>query len=392
MLAIITSNSVHGASPAAGQCLIGFGYETISGRVRCLLLGSLLMLGLWLAPPTLVGAEDSSLSETQKWFALQLEPHLRAYTQLNEGYVNALGRLLDEQTRSANLAAAIQVRKEIEAFGDGRHFNDKAFRERLVDGFAPLRNLQNTYLVTHAKITADVRSPLTTTLAEFDQRLAKLQDSLTRDAKLDVAQHVSTIRDEIKAEPAAIIEATLNATEQGTALLGLVFFGVPTAAADEMSGNLLLVAKGQVEVFINGRKAVVRNQASHKEHFQTKVPERTYKVGDAIVLQIRSPVVYRAITAAINRSGKAGQVTVKNADWRFLGERSDGNKISAEDIKASNTMLAKGTPDEYGVKDRDGLGILPESQGGSAWVKTPEQLNGWYCVGFVITSEMVKPQ
>ncbi len=157
-----------------------------------------------------------------------------------------------------------------------------------------------------------------------------------------------------------------------------------------VNGDLLIDAKGEVEVHYNGRKLVLREQPGNGQHFVMKVPERAYKVGDVIVLRVRSPFVYRAIVAAINLPGKAGQIAIKKSDWRYLGESLDARKITAADIAACQAIPVSASPDPNGADERDKLGILPESQGGSDWVKTEKQSNGWYCVGFVITPEMLK--
>jgi hypothetical protein len=61
-----------------------------------------------------------------------------------------------------------------------------------------------------------------------------------------------------------------------------------------------------------------------------------------------------------------------------------------EEVQASKEMLASMSPDPEGESEREKLGILPESKGGSEWVKTEKHMNGWYCVGFVLTAEMLK--
>jgi hypothetical protein len=172
-----------------------------------------------------------------------------------------------------------------------------------------------------------------------------------------------------------------------------LLFGPPhlRAAEDPLNvrGNLLLQAKGEVEVYHNGRKIVLRDKSNDRMHYRAKVPERSFKAGDTIVLQVRSPLVYRAIVAAISLSGKAGQIAIKKSDWRFLGEDKDAGKITAAEIQACQEIPAAGTPDPVGASEREKLGIVPESKGGSEWVKTGKQLNGSYCVGFVLTPEML---
>jgi len=170
-----------------------------------------------------------------------------------------------------------------------------------------------------------------------------------------------------------------------------LLFGPPSLrAADMVNGNLLLEAKGEVEVYQNGRKIVLRDKADNNQHYRVKVPERSFKAGDVIVLRVRSPFVYRAIAAAINLTGKAGQIAIKKSHWRFLGENKDAGKLTAAEIAASADLMASASPDPAGEAEREKLGMLPEAKGGSEWVKTVRQLNGFYCVGFVLTPEMLQ--
>jgi|GEM_PF-2500225 len=157
-------------------------------------------------------------------------------------------------------------------------------------------------------------------------------------------------------------------------------------AADTVEGNLLLQIKGEVEVFHNGRKIVLRDKMEDIQHYGLKVPARSFKAGDVIVLNIRSPYVYRAITAAVNLVKKGGQIPVKQQHWRFLGMDKDARKIAAADILACQDVPAAAAPDGNGEEAREKLGFLPN---GSDWVKTKDQLNKWYCMGFVLTQEML---
>lgn len=166
--------------------------------------------------------------------------------------------------------------------------------------------------------------------------------------------------------------------------------GTVRAADDAVNGNLLIEAKGEVEVYHNGRKIILRDKADSRQHYRVKVPERAFKAGDTIVLSIRSPYVYRAIAVAINLANKGGQIPIKKANWRFLGEGMDASKITAAEIEASQDIPAVGNPDPIGDAEREKLGILPEAKGGSEWVKTAKQLNQSYCIGFVLTPELIK--
>ncbi len=166
--------------------------------------------------------------------------------------------------------------------------------------------------------------------------------------------------------------------------------GQSLGAQAPLRGNLLLKAKGEVEVYHNGRKIVLRDKADGQGYL-VKIPERDFRPGDALVLHVRSPYVYRVISVAINLDGgKAGQVPVKKSHWRFLGDVPEAGKVTAADILACKTPMVSGIPDAPGELQREKLGMISDSKGGPDWVKSEKQLNGWYCVGFVLTEDMLK--
>lgn len=168
--------------------------------------------------------------------------------------------------------------------------------------------------------------------------------------------------------------------------LGALLAALPGVAwAEAFSGNLLLVAKGEVEVYHNGRKIVLRDKADDQQHFRVKLPERSFNAGDVIVLQVRSPYVYRAISAAVDLAKKGGQVPIKKEHWRFLGPNTDPRKITAATLQASQVVPAAAEPDGNGEAEREKLGFLP----GSDWVKTADNLKSSYCIGFLLTQEML---
>ena len=175
-------------------------------------------------------------------------------------------------------------------------------------------------------------------------------------------------------------------------MLGIAMLGAAAdlRAVDTVEGSLLLVAKGEVEVYHNGRKAVLRDKADNDLHYRAKVPQRTLKAGDVVVLRVLSPYVYRVISAAISLPKEMRQIPIKKEHWRFLGANMDARKITAADIQNSSVMLASGSPDIYGETEREKLGFVLTPQIGSDWVKTADKLNGWYCIGFVLTPEMLK--
>ena len=171
-----------------------------------------------------------------------------------------------------------------------------------------------------------------------------------------------------------------------TLAFGALLAALPGAAgAEDFSGNLLLVAKGEVEVYHNGRKIVLRDKADDHQHFRVKLPERSFSAGDVIVLQVRSPYVYRAISAAVNLAKKGGQVPIKKEHWRFLGANADPRKFTAASLQASQVVPASAEPDGNGEAEREKLGFLP----GSDWVKTADNLKSPYCIGFLLTQEML---
>jgi hypothetical protein len=172
----------------------------------------------------------------------------------------------------------------------------------------------------------------------------------------------------------------------------LAFLSLLTRAhADNaLNGNLLLEAKGQVELYHNGKKLPMSNEADNKQHFRAILPARPFKVGDVIVLRTLSPYSYRSAAIAITPVRQSGQIAVKRNDWRYLGTDKSANKINIGDIQSNKDIPALGIPDGHGTFERGMLGMVPAAQGGSDWVASPTLLNQWYCMGFVITAKMLK--
>lgn len=183
-----------------------------------------------------------------------------------------------------------------------------------------------------------------------------------------------------------------NAAASVLALLVSLFVLLAAAhgvAADTISGNLLLQVKGDLNLYHNGRKISLRDKADDDQHFRVKVPEKTFATGDVIVLHVHSPYVFRAISAAIDLEKKGGQIPVKKQHWRLITKPVDPRKITASMLQASQENLDLAKPDGNGETEREKLGMIAAGANGSDWVKTPKQLNGWYCIGFVLTPEMV---
>jgi hypothetical protein len=164
-----------------------------------------------------------------------------------------------------------------------------------------------------------------------------------------------------------------------------------TARAEKpVSGNLLLEAKGQVELYHNGKKIPLRNQAENRQQFRVKLPARSFKAGDVIVVRILSPYSYRATAVAIDLDRSFGQIPIKRNDWRYLGEPRNATKSTAADVQACKDIPVKGIPDGHGIFEREKLGMVPDAKGGSDWVASPMLLNEWYSMGFVLTPKMFK--
>ena len=336
-----------------------------------------------------VTARADGVSESQAWLAVQLQPKLAAYIKLNDGYKTALNRLLDSQTQSSNLSGAIDVRKEIETFADGRNFNEEAFKKRISETLTPLKQLQTTYLIEHARLTTNLRPQMNQIASEFTQRLEADRDALTRDSKLAEAQQVEAMIKEMKRSPSVSINNALLAAN-APQLVGLAIFPDDPSRFDAVEASLLLHSKGEIEIYHNARKIPSRNQSTSKSQFAAKVSPRTFRDGDTIVVKAKTPYVYRAIVVAFHLSDRSRQIPVILTDWKFLGEDVDPEKLTTEDVLTVKEGMVSGTPDEYGTKDRVTFGFVPENKGGSHWVKTRDQLKGYYCAGFVITADMLK--
>jgi hypothetical protein len=175
------------------------------------------------------------------------------------------------------------------------------------------------------------------------------------------------------------------------ALLSLSLFTVTARGQHPVDGMLLLESKGQVELYVNGKKISIRNVADHKQHFRVELPPRSFKAGDVIIVRLLTPFVYRATAVAINLDENGGQIPIKRNDWRFLDETKNPTKFTAADVRSSKTIPILGRPDGNGLAEREKAGMVPADKGGSDWVGPPTPVkNDWYSMGFVLTPQMFK--
>lgn len=332
---------------------------------------------------------EETLPQIQSWLVGAVSQQVAAFDTLNDNYKKALERLLEAQSAASNLNGAVRVRGEIEAFGDGKDFDEAVFRNRLGNDLPALKTLQTTYLNERTRITANLLAPLAAATREYDRRLNALQDRLTKALLIDDALLVSKLREELKQNPNAAVAKALReeaVNPQIAATAGDVMRG---RGRPGLSGRIALVIKGDAEMFHNREKVEVEKVSDDTNHICRKSDLRTFRAGDVVVLKARSPWATRSLTLAIQAADNAFEVAVKEKHWRLLGMDLDPNEVTADTVRSSKQTIPGGKVDESVEALRVLMEMRSIGRGGSEWIFLPE-IRSSHTIGFVLTDDMLR--
>jgi len=300
---------------------------------------------------------------------------------------NALERLLEAQGKAGRLESAVLVRTEIEAFKADEIFDEILFRHRL-SSQPELRTVQSTYLRERGRITAVLQPHLTAATREYDQRLGKLQDRLTKALQHDDAVKVGEIREQLKQDPKGAMAAALREAGKSPQLVAAAAGGLTRSAETGFAGRVLFVIKGDAELFHNGQNVAFEDSSDQSNQVGGRSEVRSFRPGDTVVLKARSPWTTRSLVLAIQSPDGTSEVAVKTKHWRLIGVDHNPLTVTAEVIRECKTAVLPGRVDDSARIVRDHLKMRPEEQGGSAWVHLP-QSNQSYTMGFVIDANMI---
>ena len=342
----------------------------------CLLL-AVSWAGGWFVFPTL-GDDPVELQNLRKSFLENVALSTGDFDELDQNYLAALERLKESVADSGDLEAVLAVKGEIAAHeGSKDEFDEEKFLTRMSEGEA-LRSLQETYLDARARIATSDAEKVKEISGTYVAELESLIEALTRENRIEDALVVRNEKERIEATIA--VDSQERATDSGR-----------MQSADEESEptrvRAYVVAKAAVEIFINGEELFLRmDNPDDESGVDGKSRFFDLRVGDTVVVRVRSVFVYRSVALAFEVPDEDRVIFFKPEDFKIVGVGNtiDASKIGTEQIeKATGGNLESTFPDSYWQKRWDAHRL-----DGGGFIK-PESKGEWELWGAVVSEELL---
>lgn len=316
---------------------------------------------------------NEPLTKLQQGFDNAYAAVERPIVQLNANYAKALQRLFKDESSASRLDNALQVKAEMDGFGDGSKFTPEVFSERSTENSA-LINLRRKYLQERERLRNLGRGPRGELFAKYQAALLSLEDQQTRSGQVEMALAVRKARQALDSD--------------------VRFADGSGAVADDrsLSCQVHFVAKGDIEFTLNGGRIAYRNVGDQrKKYVDGTVRPTMIRVGDILQFKMRSEAVFRSLIVALESEDGSVAIPIKIDDYRYLGVGNDvGSKVlKAEDILQMTERPGPGDPDYVMADKWLAKKISATSRDESDWIKIGPS-NDWYHYVVVIRKEMLQ--
>jgi len=258
--------------------------------------------------------DDNELTQLQESFTGALSRLDKPQSDLKTSFVDALDRLLRDESKKGNLEGAAEVKREIDAFGDGSAFVPENFLARATSN-VQLEKLRSTFLAQRSKIDEANALTLGNLADTYRQRLLKIEQEQTRQGNLDLALAARKERERNLNDP-RFPKATDEKKIDGA-----------------FEGRLIFAGKGEFEIRLNGDQLRIRNEADNRaQYLEGESQPETIKPGDIVVIRMRSFFVFRAFVCGIEAEDGSLAVPFRAEDYRMLDDSHDVARMEASDI------------------------------------------------------------
>ncbi len=317
--------------------------------------------------------ENEPLIKLQKGFDDAYAKVEQPILKLNANYAKALQRLFKKESTASRLDSALQVKAEMDGFGDGSKFSPEAFAERDTEN-SEVSNLRRMYRQERERLRNLGRGERGELLAKYQAALLSLEDQQTTSGQVEMALTVRKVREALDSD--------------------VRFADGAGAVADDrsLSCQVHFVSKGDIEFTMNGGRISYRNVADQRKKYNDgTVRPMMVRVGDILQFKMRSEAVFRSLIIALESEDGTVAIPIKMDDYRYLGMGNDVDSkiLKPEDILQMTERPGPGDPDYLMADMWLGKKISATSRDGSDWIKIGPS-NDWYHYVIVIRNEMLQ--
>lgn len=290
--------------------------------------------------------------------------------KLNTSFAAALKRSFDQQTKAGDLDGAVEVKKEIDAFGNGDAFTHDRFATR-VSELVPLERLRETYVSQRQRLEVERVKKVQPLLKIYREQLEALEADLTRTGAVELA---------LKAR------GTREALDKDGRFSG---DGIEDVGSKPFRGRLIFAGKGEFEVRVNSERVSYRNDAARETHYvEFDASPRSFKLGDVISVRMRSPFVYRSFVLAIESEDGTLGAPFRRQDYRIVGDQVNLKEMKADEVVKLPAAAAAGRPDTQQNPAWHARDINPVTLARAQWVQIGTG-DAWATCAVVLSKEMM---
>lgn len=302
-----------------------------------------------------------ALNKLQSQFAGARDLLIEPIHKLNRNYKSALERLLDSEAAAGRLESSVEVRAEIEAFGDGSEFSQRDFEKRTYSSEALVR-LREIYTEQRAAAEKNLEGPRKELIAKYTDHLEEFEKTQTRLKNLDVALEARGIRESLLAE---------RELEDG--------YGV----------RLVFAAKGEAEFRYGGSEVSVRTRKSDEHYTNGESSEFKVEPGSVLTLRFRGSAGFRGLIMALESEDGKVSIPIPRSAYKVTPEEMYRAEPTAEQIDKLEEFPESGSPDPKMGPLWDGTDLSEATRHASQWIK-PRSQEDWNYFAIVIEDSMIQ--
>jgi len=334
-------------------------------------LAGLLCVVLCASAP--VSSAEESIEALEEKFVAAYDRIHQPIRDLSASFSAALERLFAQETAAGNLDAALEIRNEMDAFGDGSDFDPETFLPRPAQTES-LASAKVVYARERERLWQEGGRARADLLNHYAAALTDLERQLTRDSKMEEALKARQVRESLGSDP-RFAEDTKRAFDDRP-----------------FTGRIHIVAKGEAQLEHNGNRVAFRNTSPERDKYvYGSSRELMVSSGDTILLRMRSTVVFRSFILSIESTD--GKVFVPFAvdDFRYLGEGRNAAQIASdrEELLRIVARPERGSPDPEMTDAWRKMPLSRTAQAASEWTKSGPGTE-WHHYAVVIRPEMLK--
>lgn len=292
--------------------------------------------------------EDNPLNRLRSQYEGAVDLLLKPLHDLNRSYLGALDRLLKEESDAGRLDNSLVIKAEIDAFGDGRSFDEAEYLKREVE-LSSLRRLRDTYLSSRKSTLSGLSGQREQLQKKYIASLEALEKKLTRERKFEVALAAKKERESILAR------------EGGALPSGQLF-----------EGRIHFIVKGEIEIRLNGEKVRFQNDSDNEQYILGESRPIEFRENDLLQIKMQSRANFRSLVMYFESLEKDKYIGLRNTDYRIADEDWMGKEIDPAAISGLARRPGVGPSDSDMSAMWRGVEIPEVVRARAQWTKLEE--------------------